>query len=210
MADPILPDIHKCQVVFFGVSGLPEDVFINNWYFRNDGIAESPNGAISRVLNDFYTLATPNAVIVGAQMSTIVKDAFEFRFYDLGQAPPRTRNTIQARNLPGRASTPYPAEVALVSSFYAGSNVPRRRGRHYLGPLSAGTSGGGVDPRPASNILVAIKDAAVRVASTTENVSWVQVSQMDQMASVVTGGWVDNAYDTQRRRGTKASTRTSW
>jgi hypothetical protein len=210
MADPVLVDFRKVQVVFFSTSNLPEDVFINNWYFRNDDPLGNPNQAIKNVLDTFYTQPAANGVLVGAQFSTLVKAAFEYRIYDLGQPPPRQRMVVAGAPLPPRSGTAYPAEVALVGSFYAGVNQPRKRGRHYLGPLSAGLSDGGADPRPAENIRVGIADRYRNVANTSQNVTWVQVSQVAGVASVVTNGWVDNAFDTQRRRGVKTSARSIW
>jgi hypothetical protein len=209
MADPILPDIYKVQVVFQANSLLPTDQFVNNWYFRNDDI-EAPYTPMRLVLDSFYTTPAQNAVIVGAQIASHVLNPFTYKMYDLGQAPPRVPFVVPANPLPNRSGAGYPGEVALVSSFYAGTNTPRKRGRHYLGPLSAGVSDGAASPRPASNILAAIADRAKNVAQTTQNVTWVQVSQAASMASVVTNGWVDNAFDTQRRRGNPPSARTTW
>jgi hypothetical protein len=35
-------------------------------------------------------------------------------------------------------------------------------------------------------------------------------SQVDQFAVEVDNGWIDNAFDTQRRRGQQVSTKTLW
>jgi hypothetical protein len=209
MADPILPDIYKVQVVFQGNSNLPEDQFVNNWYFRNDEIG-TPEGPIKAVLDAFYTGVTPAGQNVGNYISPHVNRAFLYKIYDLGLPPPRPPVVVPANVLAPQTGAGLPGEVAIVSSFFAGTNVPRKRGRHYIGPLSVVTSDAGASPRPSSGVLTAIADRAKNVAQTTQNVTWVQVSQVAGIASVVTAGWVDNAYDTQRRRGNAPSTRTSW
>jgi hypothetical protein len=209
MADPILPDIFKVQVVFKDASNLPENVFINNWYFRNDEIG-SPEAPIKATLDAFYTTPAANGFIIKAQMASHILPAFEYRIYDLGTPPPRTRVTVLA--LPGSSSVGggLPGEVAVCSSFFAGTNVKRRRGRHYIGPLSAASTDGQGSPRPSNELKAAIVDRAKNVAQTTQNVTWVVVSQVGAMANVVTAGWCDNAFDTQRRRGNQPSARNVW
>jgi hypothetical protein len=65
-------------------------------------------------------------------------------------------------------------------------------------------------PRPATNIRAAVADRAQNVASTSLAVTWVVVSQVGIEANVVTAGWCDNAFDTQRRRGNDPSARDTW
>jgi hypothetical protein len=210
MADPVLTDIYKCQVVFQGNSNLPEDQFVNNWYFRNDEIGVGPQLAIKAVLDAFYTGSTPNGQTVANMISPHVNRAFTYKVYNLGLPPPRPPTILAANPLPPQTGAGLPGEVAIVSSFYAGTNTKRKRGRHYIGPLGTVTSDAGASPRPSSGTMASIANRAQNVAQTTENVTWVQVSQVASLASVVTNGWVDNAYDTQRRRGNAPSTRTNW
>jgi hypothetical protein len=210
MADPLLVDIFKVQAVFKDNSNLPENQFINNWYFRNDEIAVAPFNAIKAVLDAFYFQPAANGFIIKAQMASHVLTAAEYRIYDLGQTPPRTRNTVVTAGSSSSQGSGLPGEVAVCSSFYAGANVKRRRGRHYIGPLGAGASDGGGSPRPSPELRAAIIDRARNVANSTENVTWVVVSQVGVMANEVTGGWCDNAFDTQRRRGNAPSGRVVW
>jgi hypothetical protein len=210
MADPILTDIFKVQAVFKDASNLPENQFVNNWYFRNDEIGFDPFDPIKSALDAFYFSPAANGTILKAQMASHVLPGVEYRIYDLGQAPPRTRVTRVTAAGGSSVGAGLPGEVALCSSFYAGSNVPRRRGRHYLGPLGAGTTDGTSSPRPATNIRAAVADRAKNVAQTTQPVTWVVVSQAGAMANVVTAGWCDNAFDTQRRRGNAPSARDIW
>ena len=223
MADPILPDIYKAQVVLAGKSGLPEDVYVNNWYFRNDDTISqafpSVRGAIKRVLDSFYTVADSAGRKVSQYMSGYIStNSLKYRIYDLGQAPPRTRNEEAGAPFTPSTST-LPLEVAMCLSFFAGTNQPRNRGRIYLGPLASSavlTSSGSL-PVPTTGMLECIADRASAVGRTTENVTWVMVTRGGTKppfdppnAKVVTGGWVDSAWDTQRRRGVAATGRTLW
>jgi hypothetical protein len=210
MPDPILPDIYKVQAVFRDNSNLPENQFINNWYFRNDDLPGVPGPQIKNVLDAFYFQPAANGFIIKAQMASHVITAAEYRVYDLGQAPPRTRTTILTAGSSSSQGSGLPGEVAVCSSFYADVNVKRRRGRHYIGPLSAGATDGAGSPRPSPELRAAIADRAKNVAQTTENITWVIVSQVGVMANVVTAGWCDNAFDTQRRRGNQPSARNIW
>lgn len=220
MADPILPDIYRAQVVLPGKSGLPEDVFVNNWYFRNDVVLAplgEVTGAIKRVLDSFYTGAAATGSRVSNFLSPYIGVGTVYHIYDLGQAPPRTRHREVASPLVGQPTSTLPTEVALCLSFYAGNNAPRRRGRIYIGPLGGNvlTTSTGSLPVPAPGLLETIADRASNVGRTTENVTWVMVTRGGTKppleppnARVITAGWVDSAWDTQRRRGLKATGRT--
>jgi hypothetical protein len=79
---------------------------------------------------------------------------------------------------------------------------------------NASTSGEG---RPTPQLMDSIADRASNVARTTENVTWVMVTKggfpiqkEPAGAKVITAGWVDDAYDTQRRRGLAPLTRKLW
>lgn len=215
MADPILTDIFKTQVVFFGNSGLPEDVFVNNWYFRNDTPLVAPDGAIKRVLDSFYTGTPATGGQVGSFISSNVASPFEYRIYDLGEPPPRTRRVQAAAPLPNRTFAPLPAEVALTMSFFAGRNLPRNRGRIYLGPFGVNALANvNLRPNVQATLIAGIADRASNVGRTTENVTWVMVTRGGTKApldppgaKVITAGWVDDGWDTVRRRGLAPTTR---
>jgi hypothetical protein len=73
------------------------------------------------------------------------------------------------------------------------------------------------EAKVGAQTLAAIADRAAAVARTTENVTWVMVSGGGTVApidppgaKVITAGWIDDAFDTQRRRGRDASSRTLW
>jgi hypothetical protein len=116
-----------------------------------------------------------------------------------------------------------PDEVACCLSYRhfpydAGINPQSQRGRIYFGPLNPDAfegSGGGDEwntpPRPATafkNILAAAA-SDLEDANDADN-TWIVYSRVLDQGFAVTDGWIDNAFDTQRRRGVAATARTLW
>lgn len=215
MADPIITDHYRVQVVFQGKSGLPEDVFINNFVFRNDGL---PNAAVmadtvETMLQAFYT-GTPSAVTtpISQYLAWDGISGVTMRQYDLGQAPPRlptVRENLLSVGI--QNGDTLPREVAACLSYESEKRGPRGRGRIFLGPLSTQgmTSSDGVT-RVSQPFRQAVADRALDLVNSTENATWVLLSPTDGDTSRIVGGYVDNAFDTQRSRGAAPSTRTFW
>lgn len=124
-----------------------------------------------------------------------------------------------------------PSEVSIVASFHGDlTDVPetqanptpppaiirpaaRKRGRIYLGPLNADTgleSSSTGDLELKGSIATMICRAMTDLEADNGSIGWVVYSAADGANSPVVGGYVDNAYDTQRRRGVKSSSRTVW
>lgn len=114
------------------------------------------------------------------------------------------------------AFTALPTEAAICLSFRGttdtGIPIARQRGRVFLGPLSANvatTDAGHVVVNTGVRATLAAAGAALR-AWATAGVNWVVWSHTELSAFPVAAGWVDNAFDTQRRRGTDATQRLTW
>lgn len=114
----------------------------------------------------------------------------------------------------------FPNEVAICLSYNAtapGSPAvpaPSRRGRLYIGPLgviSAGTANAS-EIRPAAQFLGDIASAGRYLAERSSDAdgNWVVYSRKLNAFSVIDEGWVDNAWDTQRRREIAATSRQLW
>lgn len=122
-------------------------------------------------------------------------------------------------NSPGSASVPMPQEVAICTSFAAGGGLGvdprRRRGRVYIGPLNTlatgedGTNGTCVLNDSISSDLSdstkGLRDDLVALGA--ELCVW---SRADQGMYPVVHGWIDNEFDTQRRRGIDSTHRFTW
>jgi hypothetical protein len=143
----------------------------------------------------------------------------EVRFYNRADSPPRTpyhTDTTSVAFTPPD-ETPLPREVALCLSMHAdlssGVERARRRGRIYIGPCN-------INILPASHTDFHVSATAVNTlaqaaaALTTEldghGIALEVWSETDGVGRAVQGGWVDNAYDIQRRRGNGPSARTLW
>lgn len=218
MADPVLPDFFRAQAIFQGITGLPEDVFVNSFVFRNDNdLGDTPEQVAVRItdaLHAFYTTPGVSGFAISQFMtSRTITNQLRVKVYDLGQAVPRTpiENVRTIDPLP--LTTGLPHEVAVVLSFYADRNLPRRRGRVFIGPLAADASieNHTDGPRPHVSLRTAITEAAetLRVGN-GQNISWHVLSGRDGNAFLVTGGWCDDGWDTQRRRGTASTRRGTW
>lgn len=122
------------------------------------------------------------------------------------------------------AATPLPSEVAVVATLEAGGRAdapvesgftrPKSRytGRVFIGPLNSNAVQvvGGV-ARPALNMLdtilgaLDVLDSAIDTASLAADLG--VYSRADNMVRSVSHVSIDDAFDTQRRRGEKAAGR---
>lgn len=122
--------------------------------------------------------------------------------------------------------TPAPSELAACLSFHSpyqgapeesGTTRPkaRHRGRVYLGPLAMqswaveATTFRTYINTSVSGTIVAAAAALVNFGATS-NPKWCVWSRENGVMQPVIGGWCDDAYDIQRRRGEKAKSRSTF
>lgn len=219
MADPIIDNAVRVQCIWQAPSGLPEDRFVTSWAFIRAvaGAKVWPNSAeeISERLREFWLepVAPRSDPVASYLPNSVTAQGLEIRCYDLGQAPPREPAVFAHETTAGSSSTPLPREVAVTLSFYADRNIPRHRGRVFIGPLAsntlAGTSSSAVHP----NLQASLTEAANRLAhgrGASDDMQWAVLSQMDAEIRPASDGWVDNAFDTIRKRGAEATDRMVW
>lgn len=196
------------QAVFQGASGLPEERFINVWHFQAGGGTSGYAQFAADRLVAFYTNGLTS--YYSAMVSTAA-DAHQIRVYDAADPEPRTPLLVEEFTAAGSGNA-LPAEVALCMSFQgvsiSGQPQARRRGRVYLGPFNDNALAAGADARPNSALVGEILDAAEALLIANDgNATWVVYSPTDDAMVLVDNGWVDNAFDTQRRRGERPTTR---
>jgi hypothetical protein len=100
--------------------------------------------------------------------------------------------------------------VSFHGEYVSGEPQARRRGRVYVPWMQASSN---VDGRPESTFvtLLAASFAEFHAAAiASANVNWVVWSPTDSAAYPVEAGWIDDAWDTQRRRGVSATYRIPW
>jgi hypothetical protein len=206
------------QVIFQGSTGLAEDQYVNTFHFNMPGVPfddVAANSAMDHLVDFFNGTHAPSTSPLANEITTnITRSASRMKAYNLGDPIPRVPIAERTWTLGATASpTNYPNEVALCLSFQgeriSGENQARRRGRVFIGPLCGnGTSSGG-DVVPSATTIAKLTNAAIALAGTADP-TWCVYSRADDEMVPVVDGWVDNAYDTQRRRGKAAAARTIW
>jgi hypothetical protein len=133
----------------------------------------------------------------------------------------------------------YPSEVALCLSYFSLSNSARHRGRVYIGPFSVVAEGPGSPGIANPDLMTAMQMAGEFLADATTTpgtagltavspagavpagiagVNWMLRSNVGTGTKAapaptweqVTHGWVDNEWDTQRRRRVVATARVTF
>lgn len=226
----------KAVVTFPRTTGIARDEVENTFFFAAVGSGVAAYGdTLAAAIESFYNgVSTGTPLHDWMNISLDRSSLAHIRFYDMlpilaggtSTGPPLQDHTFTL-GAAGDASL-MPDEVAAVLSFHGeltgvpehdGATRPRarRRGRVYIGPLTsnnpeviATTSG---LPRIGSTLLLSLEEAGLRLSGTLADdavMNWAVYSRVDNTFYPVVGGFVDNAFDTQRRRQLDASTRTAW
>lgn len=219
-----MPDLRAIVTIPF-LSGLPEDVSVNVLHFSSASSDDAATDVIRNHVVELYNTAPPlgfsgNALpAISSYYSNACSraaNACSVKVYDLADAMPRVpRERLWTLGPSSNAAgKEVPAEVAVVGSIYSGLNRPRQRGRVFFGPFHEAAMED--DPsfqrgRPALLLRDAIFSALRRLATKAANTQNLAVySRVDGVMRVVDHGWVDDAWDTQRRRGQEAAGRNAW
>lgn len=213
----------RCQIDRFWTDDLPRDHIVNVVFFRDDGDSDGPLeslGFLPSVAPDYNATAQDWATQLDAYWTAhappfVDGGATQVRLYDMHAAKPRpvlgeyTVPATQARAPSGMGNR----DVALCLSFFGTRNLPRQRGRIFLGPI-LGTHAGSLTPSSSdTSAILALApvfhgfQVNVPDPGTNTDVDWVVHSVAGNASWKVTNGWCDNEWDTQRRRGLKADTR---
>lgn len=203
----------RAQVILPMDSGIPADVAVNTWHFSEEGADLSASiFNIHAALDTFYqAVDTYLSVRLDATKAHV-------KYYLLSDPKPRQPRADNALSTLGTGTDTLPQELAICVSFkgafVSGEPPARRRGRIFLGPLAQGAMGSSsVADRISSSARPAIAAAAGALLATSNassTFSWVVYSEVDNATRDVVSGWVDDAFDVQRRRGVFATTRTNF
>jgi hypothetical protein len=200
--------IRRAMVLLENVNGLSEDRFVNTFHFASGDDPDS----IVQALRAFYNAGNNGGLSQFISTNvTRTTGKSRIKIYDLDD--PKIRPTIRDEPLDILATsstTNLPNELAACVSFYGGRNLKRQRGRVYVGPLTV--SALEQVSAPAPDELVAGGFASFLVSAATALMddpatTWGVYSRMDNVLRPVSGGWVDRAFDIQRRRGVKTASR---
>lgn len=197
---------------------LARDAVVNTFSFLGPDIPlEADRSKLKTMLTSFYTdTHTPGSQALYTFMSKGVQPSLtRLKLYRRDDVLPRAPVFDESLVIPNSTNDPLPHEVAVVLSFRANflSGVPRARsrGRIYFGPLATNAlDAQAFDGRPTAGLMNALAGAGAYLMSPAiaDNPwTWVVHSELAGDATVV-AGFVDNAFDTQRRRGVRTSART--
>jgi hypothetical protein len=176
----------------------PRDRMINVVHFNDRGVSTDEN----QICQDTATALNATWFVGGSQHEITATS------YDAQGTQPVYPNGSYVLN-PGataKAST-VPRDMALCLSYYADRNIARHRGRLYL-PCALAM--GSVSAKPDTTYITRALDLADALSGIGGiDVDWGVFSQRDNVFRKAQVAWVDNEWDTQRRRGLKATTRTT-
>jgi hypothetical protein len=226
MTIPAKADYFLVQNVFGLATGLPEDVIVNTFIFKNQNQAgplggnaqERASNAVKAFFIDNAAAEGPFAGAIGNSIMGLMANnvsTWQQKVYDLGLPPggrPPVVFDLTSQMVPRSQAAKYPSEVAIVLSLQTPIIGRRGKGRVYLGPwtTSVGSDvpgGVGVNESVRKRICAQASRLALGNGQDMEWAVW--STTRSQMARVV-GGWVDDDFDTQRRRGLTSSFRTKW
>jgi len=204
-----------------GASLLPEDRFVNVFHFH-DPVVGDPAAAIlscTNVLEDLLTAPVSGGNALSSFISPYVSRTATLIAYDMLMPKPRIPYP-RSITLAAAVGGGYAEEAAIVLSTHGAPPITaRRRGRMYFGPLSdsatciaPGTTSLPARPSSASaaHVVQALTafGAALILESGTIGMPWsIRSTVPDENYVQITGGHVDNALDTQRRRGPSPTAR---
>lgn len=200
-----------------GVSGLPEDRAVNVFHFSGTGTYEADSTAAAAKVLDFYVGASGlQSTAISSFLSPWIQRTAELRTYDLSQPKPRVPTIYPIELSAVLSNNGLPEEVALVTTFYGSPPVTRRRrGRLYIGPLNSSTvtitgATSTTPTTPGSGFINDLLEATKRLATPSNPQFCIRSSLPAENFVPVAGGYVDNAFDTQRRRGPDPTARSTW
>lgn len=212
------------QVVLPYFSNLPKDVAVNTFHFDTEG----PNvlddaEEVAQRLEIFYNESGKSGVHgLYYYLSPVIKrtnNACTIKVFNMGDPKPRQPILQETFKLEAATNTDgLPLEVAAVLSAQgdrvSGETQRRRRGRIFLGPLNAAAVTMGTSstmPVLASSFIDALGASGQLLATAGSwNVRWNVYSRVNTDLVLITNGWVDNDFDTQRSRGPRATSRNPW
>lgn len=197
--------VERALVTLKTADNLPANFMTNSLWF--DVVDGSDYPLILGVLEDAY-----NELL--AELSNLITQGpHDVQFYRQSDPEPRVptyEGTFSFSAAP--SGSPLPREVAICCSFQApkvsGESQARRRGRVFLGPLDSATIG--TDGRPDAACITAAAAFGETILSASQastSWKWAVFSRVNNTGSEVSDGWVDNSFDTQRRRGDAPTTR---
>jgi hypothetical protein len=195
--------IARCEVSIHAADDIPRDFAVNTVYHNItdiDILSDTDWTNHANEVRDAFTGADSDDEDFTLFNGRVV----EVKAYDMADAKPRPvkAHVITTPGIAIAAADLGPRQVALCLSYYAARNLPTTRGRLFLGPINSPT------PVPGSGLMGLVLNLGHALFNIGgANVHWQQRSEKTGVTSTITNWWVDNRWDTQRRRLVKATSR---
>lgn len=212
--------LHRATVTLPYVTNIPRDVATNTFWFElpNDPPWTTLSGRLVEFYNEEVAPATYGLHRYLSQHISRATNACTIEWYNMTQPEPRVPVHTTSFTLDvSAASANLPNEISLCASFQAptqsGMPQSRRRGRVYLGPFTTAVNGSsGTEPgRPDAVLRTAAAAACARLAGYNDTFQyWGVYSRVNGSIAEITNGWVNNEWDTQRRRQPAPTSRDTW
>lgn len=224
---------YRTVVTIPNINGVPADAVQNTFAWTSAADTDRAVVAIEldARLDGFYTAITESF------SDDYNVAAITTKHYDMTEPTPRFPYSEGTLSVPASTGAGYklPAEVAVCVSIEgakaSGVNMRRRRGRIFVGPLQSGATELAVVGAPLQDVIADAAEAHLLGASGGPYlVDWAVYSRLTHYGIPVGGSiteddeenpdflaasfvpvarmWVDNAWDTQRRRGKASTNRT--
>lgn len=209
--------IFLAQTTFPTTDGVAENYVSNTMHWSVDDDADLPF-----VVDAIQTLYNTPVGVAGKKIASYLAGSLSrqpnvvlTRLYDLSDPKPRAPHYAEFWTLAANdaSASDLPTEVALCVSWKGNptdlAKQDNARNRMYLGPFIPDASGGR-PARPISPFYATVQLAFQRLFdnnATPAAFYWVAYSTKHDEAYDIASGWVDDAWDTQRRRGVQASFR---
>lgn len=175
-----------------------KDAIDNTLYFNvSNGPIDPPD--YQALVDDLYAIWAARAWQKGRHL--------DIRAYNMEDPTPRPVKARKTGSVTGTALTG-PRQIACCLSYFADRNLPRQRGRIYIGPW--GTAGNALYPGVSTqNEVIALAQPLADLGGV--NVDWSLWSPTTQQHTRITNAWVDNSWDVIRSRKLAAvGPRVSW
>jgi hypothetical protein len=187
---------HALAQVSFGVnSALPRDRQVVTLSYRwQDFTIQDAESLANNILDAFE-----------GKFTSLATTDHQCKIYDHEGTPP-VLPMADVHRFPGVLhGVNIPNEIALCLSFDGGQHQPRQRGRIFL---PAWLIGGALSLRPSDTQMNTILGFATDLSNVGgANVDWIVWSRVNRSATGINHAWVDDEWDTQRRRGLRATKR---
>lgn len=222
---------YQLRVIMPYTTGLPRDVAMTTWNLTTSEAQWNAGTTMAQwqahLVSFFNTAHTGSFTPLSGYLSPILSRVSNacriesWRIDDLDGSVMTQVNEFNFTLGASAATQSIPLEVAICSSFQSGARlipgswpVNRRRGRVYLGPwnsLAVDTTAGAI-PRPLVDLRTSIANGTrfLAEAGSEEKGYFAVWSRAQQQLRQVDRGWVDAAWDTQRRREVDSDSRVLW